>query len=50
MTSTKMFENRPSGDANIDPAHFLTQLGHLGAIFDNLSLILGYLGASKADF
>ena len=46
----KSTKNRPKYCTEIDPAHFLTQLGHLGAIFDNLSPILGYLGASKADF
>ena len=41
-----MLKNRQNGVGDIGPEHFLAQLGHLGAIFADLELILGPLDTS----
>ena len=45
-----MLKNHQNGVREIDPEHFLAQLGHLGAIFADLELILGPLDASWGGF
>ena len=45
-----MLKNRQNGVRDIGTRHFFAQLGHLGAIFADLELILGPRDASWGGF